>query len=62
MFTVPKVVALSPQQRLLEDDLSIVSLADVFKQVLLLIIHVAQVVILIIFISIVIVGRWNGIH
>ena len=33
MFTVPKVVALSPQQRLLEDDLTIVSLADVFKQV-----------------------------
>ena len=33
MFTVPKVVALSPQQRLLEDDLSVVSLADVFKQV-----------------------------
>ena len=32
-FTVPKVVALSPQMRLLEDDVSILSLSDIFRQV-----------------------------
>ncbi|XP_019851030.1 PREDICTED: transformation/transcription domain-associated protein [Amphimedon queenslandica] len=31
-FSVPKVVALSPQMRLLEDDVSILSLSDIFKQ------------------------------
>lgn len=36
-FTIPKVVALSPQMRLLEDDVSILSLSDIFKQVNLMI-------------------------
>ena len=33
MFTLPKVVALSPQMRLAEDDVSAISLHDIFKQV-----------------------------
>ena len=33
-FTVPRVVAVSPQMRLVEDNTSNISLADVFKQVL----------------------------
>ena len=32
-FTVPRVVAVSPQMRLVEDNTSNISLADVFKQV-----------------------------
>ena len=32
-FTVPRVVAVSPQMRLVEDNTANISLADVFKQV-----------------------------
>ena len=33
LFTIPRVVAVSPQMRLVEDNKSNVSLADIFKQV-----------------------------
>ena len=32
-FTVPRVVAVSPQMRLVEDNTANISLADIFKQV-----------------------------
>lgn len=41
-FTVPRVVAVSPQMRLVEDNASSVSLLDIYKQVGLLCVCTCQ--------------------
>ena len=38
-FTVPRVVAVSPQMRLVEDNPASVSLLDVYKQVRLIVVN-----------------------